>query len=201
MFTLHPTSVYKWYLSQNKDVLNLGINPVAHWLKYGRFEGRSILIPSWYKKRVLNNPFILKELNKLDKIAEGDFYYLIQAYTNNNQIENIEIHRFHSYKNQIIKYLLYKSMLTLFKYNLSISEINFKINIFLKTYNFINSILLKSKLIFYYNSLDTRIKKTDTDVLIALLLTIPTIKIENIGNINDTQINSLVRWKYGEAGE
>jgi hypothetical protein len=37
-----------WYLNQNSDVKKMKLNPLIHFLKYGRLEGRTWFMPIWF---------------------------------------------------------------------------------------------------------------------------------------------------------
>jgi hypothetical protein len=41
-----------WYLKQYLDVKLAKVSPIAHWLNYGRKEGRYIIPPIWYLKKI-----------------------------------------------------------------------------------------------------------------------------------------------------
>jgi|LakMenE18May11ns_1017448.scaffolds.fasta_scaffold8638904_2 hypothetical protein len=85
----------KWYLSQNHDVMKSNMNPLWHFIRYGRKELRLWKQPKWFveafslKGWVWENSDIFFGLTRMDK------QLLFKEYN------NIKIYRPGVYKNEI----------------------------------------------------------------------------------------------------
>ncbi len=84
-----------WYLSQNEDVAISQMNPLWHYLKYGRKELRTWREPLWFKKAFSKTGWVWNEIPKIS----SDATFLNQPTKNNCQ--KIAIHRIGNYSEYI----------------------------------------------------------------------------------------------------
>jgi hypothetical protein len=52
----------KWYLLNNYDVFQSGIDPLEHYSLYGKAENRNPVIPSWFSEAIGKNGWVYQEI-------------------------------------------------------------------------------------------------------------------------------------------
>jgi hypothetical protein len=84
-----------WYLKQNFDVRQSGVNPVKHFLEYGYREGRKWSEPNWFRRAFKKSGWIWKtQIMVLDEI-------LINVQAQQKNYKKIRIERLGNYSNQV----------------------------------------------------------------------------------------------------
>jgi hypothetical protein len=91
-----------WYLTQNQDVLNSSINPLWHFIKYGRKELRLWNQPRWFSKAFKKNGWVWQNSNYFFSLGLIDQQLMMKEY------KVIKVYRLGVYK-KIITELKSKS--------------------------------------------------------------------------------------------
>jgi hypothetical protein len=85
----------KWYLSQNQDVMESNINPLWHFIRYGRKELRLWKQPKWYGKAFRLTGWVWRDSDIFFGLTRIDKQLTIKEFN------NIKIYRSGVYKNKI----------------------------------------------------------------------------------------------------
>jgi hypothetical protein len=189
-----PRFQYYWYESQNPDVAKQNLNFLAHWLKFGRYEGRSIIIPFWYRKILRRKKELAIEMLELNLLAGGDLNQIIDVLNDNSESSNLKIYRFHNYNNQIIKFLIYRQILLYSDLSLRLCQT--KNNKWGHKFNIYTSVmaLLGGEVVYKLRDHNVRKLKVDEDVLIALILDNPKIEIKKNRGDPSPRLAKLLEW-------
>ena len=85
----------KWYLSQNHDVMKSNMNPLWHFIRYGRKELRLWRKPKWFVKAFRFNGWVWKNSDIFFELTGINKQLVLKEYN------NIKIYRRGVYKNEI----------------------------------------------------------------------------------------------------
>jgi hypothetical protein len=185
--------MFNWYIAQNPDVAINRIHPFYHWVKYGRFEGRSLFKPLWFNKKITKRNELLSELLELNDITFGHLDQLIGAISGNKESSKMLIYRVHNYKRHTRRLIFTLFAVSLIGNSLELVSLDKKNSFFRQiTIQGIN-ILYKKRLPYYIRNYDIIKKEIDILVLMTILTNKSEINVIGLGNNElDLRIKSLL---------
>ncbi len=185
--------MFNWYMTQNPDVALNKFHPVRHWVKYGRFEGRTLFKPFWFYRKITKSSELLSELLELNEITFGHLDQLIGAIKENKSSSSILVYRIHNYSRQTRKLIFTLIALGLIGNSLELICLNKKMIFFRRLTKICSNIFYNKSFTYFMRDYDTIKKEVDILVLRTLLTNKSEINILDLGNSSlDPRIKSLL---------
>ncbi len=180
-------------MTQNPDVAINQFHPIRHWVKYGRFEGRTLFKPLWFYRKITKSSDLLCELSELNEITCGHLDQLISSIGENKKSPRILIYRVHNYTRQTRKLIFTLIALSLIGNSLELISLDKKRTFFRRLFIQCSNIFDKRSFLYFIRDYDIIKRELDISVLITLLTNKSEIKILDLGNSElDSRIKSLL---------